>query len=189
MTFIYDWFDIAGKNNFEKFLMEFKGKSGLSFMEIGSFEGRSTLWLLENILTSPDSRITCVDTFEGSGYYKTDGISTENLEGRFRENVKNHLSKVTIRKGFSQNVVRGIIENFDFIYVDGSHTAYDTLEDMILTWRILKVGGIMIVDDYKWNRFQDPHLCPQLGIDAFISVFEGKYELLLKEYQVILRKL
>ena len=35
-------------------------------LEIGSFEGRSAIWLLENILTHSNSHLTCVDTFEGS---------------------------------------------------------------------------------------------------------------------------
>ncbi len=34
-------------------------------VEIGSFEGRSTLWILENLLRHPDSRMHCIDTFAG----------------------------------------------------------------------------------------------------------------------------
>ena len=40
-------------------------------LEIGSFEGRSAIWFLENILTGDSARLTCVDTFP-----------TEEMEGR-----------------------------------------------------------------------------------------------------------
>jgi predicted O-methyltransferase YrrM len=35
----------------------------LRFLEVGSYEGRSAVWLLSNILTHPTSRLYCVDTF------------------------------------------------------------------------------------------------------------------------------
>src|SRR3954452_7004174 len=46
-------------------------------VEIGSFEGRSTLWFLENLLRHPDSRIVCIDTFTGGAEHtlaQTDGL-------------------------------------------------------------------------------------------------------------------
>ncbi|WP_162666955.1 class I SAM-dependent methyltransferase [Gemmata massiliana] len=36
-------------------------------LEIGVFEGRSTVWLLENVLTHPDVSLTWTDTFGGRG--------------------------------------------------------------------------------------------------------------------------
>jgi hypothetical protein len=34
---------------------------------------------------------------------------------------------------------------------DGSHRARDVLEDAVLSWPLLKVGGIMLFDDYLWQ--------------------------------------
>jgi hypothetical protein len=46
----------------------------------------------------------------------------------------------------------------------------------------------MIMDDYAWNGFDDQHnAC--IAIDAFLNCFRDKYELLLKEYQVVIKKL
>ena len=58
--FTEDWFS---ENNpekvvrqFDEFLSEFKDKPCM-FLEIGSFEGMSTIWMLENILTEESSQI------------------------------------------------------------------------------------------------------------------------------------
>jgi predicted O-methyltransferase YrrM len=60
-------------------LSEFKGKPGINYLEIGTFEGRSALWVLENILTHPTSTLTIIDAFEENSY-KT-FVSNINLSG------------------------------------------------------------------------------------------------------------
>jgi len=64
-TYQVDWFT-PQLPLWEKYLIPLKGLSNLSFLEIGSFEGRSAVWLLENILTDEASRIVCIDPFHGS---------------------------------------------------------------------------------------------------------------------------
>ena len=44
----------------------------------------------------------------------------------------------------------------DFIYVDGSHQAHDVLCDAILSFKLLRVGGIVCFDDYLWGRSAFP---------------------------------
>src|SRR6476660_10129377 len=46
-----------------KLLSEFKGKPGINYLEIGTFEGRSALWMLENILTHPTATLTMIYLF------------------------------------------------------------------------------------------------------------------------------
>ena len=43
-----------------------EGLPNLRALEIGTFEGRSAVWMLGHVLTHDTSRIVCVDTFEGS---------------------------------------------------------------------------------------------------------------------------
>ena len=38
-------------------------------------------------------------------------------------------------------------QQFDFIYVDGSHKCLDCYGDMILAWQLLRKGGVLAVDD------------------------------------------
>ena len=49
-------------------LAEFKGKPDVHFLEVGTYEGRTALWFLDNILTHPTSTMTIVDFFEDTGY-------------------------------------------------------------------------------------------------------------------------
>lgn len=187
MRFTQNWFEITARDNFTKFLADYKGKDGLEFLEIGCFEGMGTRWLLENILTG-NSKITVIDTFEGSEEHIRDGIEILGLEG-FKENVKEYLDKITIHQGYSQQLLKmEKVQFFDFVYVDGSHQACDALQDMCFAWDLLKSGGIMIMDDYAWNGFDDQHnAC--IAIDGFLNCFRDKYELLLKEYQVVIKKI
>ena len=80
-------------------------------------------------------------------------IDPERLRVRHAHNI--HLSgsghKVTIKEGRSGEVLRTLpLRHYDVIYVDGSHTARDVLQDAVLGWGLLKRGGLMIFDDYLW---------------------------------------
>jgi predicted O-methyltransferase YrrM len=67
---------------------------------------------------------------------------------------------------------------FDLIYIDGSHQAPDVLTDAVMSFQLLKVGGVMIFDDYLWSMdkpgFQDVLKMPKPAIDAFINIFQRK---------------
>jgi len=41
--------------------------------------------------------------------------------------------------------------NYDIVYIDGSHVANDVLQDAVLVWQLVKVGGFMIFDDYPFT--------------------------------------
>jgi predicted O-methyltransferase YrrM len=190
MVFKYNWFDISAKANFETYLSGLKGKPDLRFIEIGPFEGKATIWMLENILTAPTSKIVCIDTFEGSDEHKAMGMDTSGLYQTFMDNTQQYRDKITLIKGTSQDGLKLLIaDKYDFVYVDGSHRSPDVLEDAVLSFRLLKHGGIMIFDDYEWKYNNDPIESPKMAIDAFLLIFAKEYRLLLKSYQVVLQKL
>jgi len=41
-------------------------------------------------------------------------------------------------------------DHFDYISIDGSHEAADVLSDAVLSWPLLKTGGLICFDDYEW---------------------------------------
>jgi len=63
------------------------------------------------------------------------------------------------------------------------------LEDALLTWRLVKVGGILIFDDYG---YQFPggvtETPPKTAIDAFLHIFQAKLRLIHQGYQVFIEK-
>jgi predicted O-methyltransferase YrrM len=67
-------------------------------------------------------------------------------------------------------------EPFDFIYVDGSHMAFDVLGDLILSFKLLKIGGLCICDDYLWEGQSDPRHTPKMAVDSFTSIISGQIE-------------
>src|SRR5205085_745809 len=92
-------------------LGEFKGKPGINYLEIGTYEGRSALWVLENILTHPTSKLTIIDAFE-ENTYKT-FVSNVNLSGE--------ASKFNIMRGLSTHKIREVpFNSIDLAYIDGS---------------------------------------------------------------------
>jgi predicted O-methyltransferase YrrM len=192
MKFTCDWFTPAGcPTIWPKHLAHLKGKPGLNALEIGCFEGRATVWLLENILTGSESTITCIDTFEGGQEHKELGVKMDEVERCFVENTEPFKDKVLLLKGRSDAWLPMLdYMLFDFIYIDGSHVAGDVLMDACLSWPILKPGGIMIFDDYEWNRHpEDPTQNPKMGINAFLALIEEQVVVLHKGYQVIISKM
>jgi len=189
----YDFWNQDHHRAFSDLVILFAGKDNLKFMEIGALEGRTSTWLLDNVLTGKDCYLTCVDI-----------DPTDNL----KHNLNYHKDKARIVESFSsewlyEELVGGG-GTYDFVYVDGDHNASGVLEDAVLAWRALKVGGVMFLDDYEmeirdpWfylmhEEFKDnPRLNfihPHVAIDAFISIYRGQYELLFKNYLVGIRKL
>jgi predicted O-methyltransferase YrrM len=162
-------------------LKHLKGKPNVHALEIGTFEGRSAIWFLENILIHNTSSITSIDIFAEKTY-----------EDRFDRNIQASgvANKVRKIKGSSQKALRELEWNrYDFVYIDGSHTAKDVLVDAVLSWDLLKAGGIIVFDDYQWQVDQYKSWArPQMAIDAFLQVFEPYVDLLHQEYQVVVRK-
>jgi predicted O-methyltransferase YrrM len=151
------------------------------FLEIGSYEGRSTVWFLENILRHPGSTITCIDIF-----------SEPRWDLRFDHNVRasQHAAKVRKLKGRSADHLVDLAgQSFDVIYIDGSHDAADVLLDATLSWPLLAPAGILLFDDYEWEPDKPVSERPQLAIDLFLDAIKGQFALLYKNYQVAVRKL
>jgi predicted O-methyltransferase YrrM len=183
--FTQDWFS-RHIPLWERILAPYVAKP-VRALEIGVFEGRSTVWLLDRVLTHPDAGLTWVDTFGGSPENR--GLDLSELENRFRANTARFGAKLTGHVGRSQDVLRGLVgEQFDLVYIDGSHEAADVLSDAVLAWPLLKVDGVLGFDDYAWRMFPEPERCPGLAVDAFLGVMRGRFEDIHRGYQVWIRK-
>jgi predicted O-methyltransferase YrrM len=176
--FTADWFTFHVPL-WNEIFAPFRGKPGVRYLEVGTYEGRSALWMLDNILTHPTSRMTVVDIFPGES------------DERWRANLK--LSgaerRVTTIKGRSAVELRKLPFSFyDIVYIDASHKADDTLSDAILCWELLKDGGMMLFDDYGFAAGWAPELRPATAIDAFITTYRSTLDVLHQHNQVLVRK-
>lgn len=159
-------------------------------LEIGSYEGLSTTYIIEQCSTFGPLQLHCVDTWAGAADLSPEAMN--GVEARFDRNVKLAIeraaSPVLLHKikrrsslALSDYVARGELR-FDLIYIDGSHTAADVLVDAVLAFQLLRVGGVMIFDDYLWSMEPalsvDPLNLPKPAIDAFTATFMRKVRVL-----------
>jgi predicted O-methyltransferase YrrM len=177
-TFTSDWFT-HHISNWTLILRYMKGKPDLTYLEIGAYEGRSFFWVLDNILTHPSSKAIAIDIFDGD------------FEQRFLNNMRNsgHSSKISVLKGFSQEKLRDLkLNSIDLIYIDGDHKGKSVLQDIILSWDLLKEGGILIIDDYKWFEGLPMKERPEFAVDVFKVLFHDEFHILIDDYQLIVQK-
>ena len=183
------WFDINIEPWCLTFPKRFDRNDPIRILEIGSWEGRSTLFFLTYF---PHAQLTAVDTWAGSDewhYYATSDL--RELEARFDYNVGTGGSRVTKRKGSSLKVLPQLLEEdqkFDLIYVDGSHLAEDALTDSINAWRLLKQDGMIIFDDVMWPAYSRTHANTAWAINLFLKFHTREYKVLHSYYQLILQK-
>lgn len=198
-----------------------------AFLEIGSFEGRSTVWIIENMM-EVGGFIDCIDTWEGGEEHSAEEM--DSAEDRFVYNIDlalggteaelrvNHdtgfshtryaspaptegeRKKVYMHKALSAQFLgrklgdhlnRYSYENapmYDFIYIDGSHTAPDVLTDACMAWPLLKRSSILVFDDYLWGPPRDVLHRPKLAIDAFVNIFAEQIDIIHSGYQFVVRK-
>ena len=140
----------------------FKGKSGLTAVEIGSYAGESTNLILS---TGIFDKIYCIDAWK-NGYDVTDYASdtTETAEEVFDRGIGNDKRVVKI-KGFSYDVVDQIKDNsIDFLYVDGCHTYEAVKKDLEMYACKVKKNGVIAGHDYT-KKFSG--LCD--AVDEFLG--------------------
>ena len=177
------------------YLQELAGVPDLTFVEIGCFEGRTSVWLLEHILTGPGSWLICIDPFEKVEWLPG---TTQVSFPKFLANIAPYRDQVAVAKAPSWDALRTlrytidgtqIVGEVDFVYVDGDHRRQACLEDMVLAWRWLRKGGIMAMDDYDWRDgpTEDKDL-PRQAIDAFLLCYAEELAVLHKGYEVVVRK-
>lgn len=163
------------------------------FLEIGSFEGRSAIWLAENVMAEGD-HLDCVDTWEGSEEHSPELF--EDAHGRFRHNLKIAAEKLPRRRIF-QHTHKSIDflpwasqagRCYDFIYIDGSHIARDVMTDACMAWPLLHQHGLMVFDDYLWGENRDILHRPRLAVDMFVNLFAEELDIVHMGYQFVVRK-
>ena len=195
--FSSDWFTNALVNfDYIKTYLIKEEKVINNILEIGSHEGRSSCWMLENML-SDTGTMTCIDPFADRPVtaFSSDSIPEDrSIEQRFRTNTAEVCKSgqtVEVLADMSFPALAQLIvdkRQYDFVYVDGSHNADDALADAVMCFGLLRPGGVMLFDDYLWE--DDQHYlgrCKQ-SIDAFVNMFYHRLKLGLVNYQLAIVK-
>ena len=189
--FSNDWFNDALKSVWRELLAQLAPSTVL---EIGSFEGASTCFLIQQIATSRPLELHCIDTWQGGREHQPGSpaaVDMKQVEGRFQANVNTAVRssrypvRVEVHRARSAEALPKLLcdqgaGRFDLVYVDGSHQAADVLWDAVLALKLLRVGGVIVFDDYLWSG--DPQndllMAPKIAIDAFTTVYASKVRIL-----------
>lgn len=191
MTDYPNWFSNDGEKNFELWLPKEFPDGKLKALQIGAYTGDASVWLASNLLKDPESTLLDVDTWEGSdepAHHQMNWNSVEAVyDGKTREFQSSR--KIIKYKATSDAFFRNNQEKYDFIYIDGDHTAYGVLKDAVNAFEVLKVGGIMAFDDYDWRGGTSPQQRPKMAIDAFLNIYRDKLIVLFCQYQCWIKRI
>jgi predicted O-methyltransferase YrrM len=155
-----NWFSMIDINDYNK---------PMKYLEIGIYYGGNILSVANTYGKHEDSKLYCIDPWENYDDYP-ELRPYENIYNTFLNNIENSVSKdkIIVNRGYSNAIIATLPDDFfDIIYIDGNHEPEYVLEDAVLSFRKLKINGIIIFDDYGWGG---PDLTKR-GIDGFLHLF------------------
>ena len=181
---------------FENILELFRSKEEPKILEVGSFAGTSIATIKKilphSICYSIDNWTLIEDEFnECKKYMENNRVNTlADVRDFFFKNTQNNVILYEMDSALALQTLNREGKTFDFIYVDGSHTAADTLVDIVLSWSILNSGGVLGIDDYMFIPHTDGmNNRPGAAVDYFLNKFSGQYIILNKGYRIFLQKI
>ena len=197
-TFTQDWFshNVAHLENAIK--NEFPSKSNIELLELGTFEGLSTVWFVERIpqiLKNCLINITSVDDFR-KDIKPLNGINMTNIRQNALKNIKlantiNSPNKISFVQNSTNNFFRSNSLEFDIVYIDGDHSSRQTIFDAMNAFEVLRSDGIIIFDDYLGGNgdYANLDVSPKFAIDTFVLLYSKQIKIIFQGYQLIVKKI
>ena len=187
-------------------------RESVKVLEIGSYTGMSLIHILQQIPNAIGYGVDLWGSYHENNITNTAGIdelrNMEQLEveksffeNRVAAGLEGRMNGI---KGDSHDILTKMLldhEQFDFIYIDGSHSSIDCYTDCFIAWKLLNKGGIMAMDDYTYNcqdysipllkvkDYQHIEHSPYHGINHFLKKHESEYRVISIGYRVFLEKL
>jgi len=113
----------------------------LKTLEVGCAWGLSSLFICSALSDRKNAHHTILDPFQSTQW---DNVGIRNLEtgGYSKYELLEEKSEIALPCLLKDNV-----SNFDFIFIDGWHTFDHTLLDIFYSLELLKINGILVIDD------------------------------------------
>ena len=177
----------SGLEDLVKYINKFSNTKEMVMIEIGSYAGESTEIFAKNFkkVISVDPYINDYDKNDPACEY----MDLTEVYKTFNSVITNYDNILHIRKTSDDAIedVKNI--EVDLIYIDGSHYVDDVLNDALQGFKHLKVGGIMIFDDYFWNYYQNINLNPANAINSFIKLKKDFLRVHMVYSQVVISRI
>ena len=161
-------------------------KTQNKMLEIGCFEGLSSVFFADNFLENSTSTLTCVDPFLNidNNDHKQFLENNEELNFDYNISICKNSDKITIHKITSDIFFENNSQKYNFIYIDGCHEPDFIKRDMENSFNFLEKNGIMWMDDYGGGD----GIKIKNTMDTFLQKYNGQYELIHKGYQIAIKK-
>ena len=145
------------------------------YLEIGSYEGMSLLYVLERY---KNSKVTSIDLW-----------NDYDIELSFNKNINNYSNLIKIKSDsiIALRELNKKNKKFDYIYIDGLHEGTHVIVDAIEAFKLLDINGIMIFDDFMQD---DKNISYQSyeGIFYFLELFKKEIKILYFQNILVLKK-
>jgi len=166
-------------------------------LEVGTWSGTA---LIEFMNIIPNSTAVAIDLwqsyiedFKSNGGSISTNIDVYRVEDAFYENLRTAgvQDRVEVMKMDKNQALIQLVQQqqvFDFIYLDVSKECMNVFFDLVMSLKLLRQHGLIIVDDYlyEYNTFD---MCPKVGVEKFIEQYSDQVEVVRKDYRCFLRKL
>lgn len=152
------------------------------YLEVGVCEGAAMRWVADTLLPT---RMVAVDNWSGRPKHQSE---FDKYRSNFYSNMQDEIRSglLIVHEEDSHSVLPVLTDPFDLIYVDGDHTGYGCMLDLINSYKLLRApdtmmqvegverlcGGIMVVDDLNriYNRFPEV----KIAVHQFEFLMHGR---------------
>ena len=176
-----------------KYKPNFQGRPDIRGLQFGIGDGRSIIWTAENYFNGPRSTIDVFEHGELEKFYEN-FLSNFNREIAKGQVIPTRSPNRQALLELNLDILKHARKPYDFIYLDGMDELHDykgpdiAVESVLLTWKLLKDGGILIIDSYREFEESNGPCTVKYAIDEFMKLCDGKYEVLHNGYQMHIQK-
>lgn len=160
-------------------------------VEIGVYEGASSVFWSDFYMDHPKSRLISIDPFTGSEEHHAEPerypeLSKIELTARGNIAKSANAAKIEVIKGCSWDVFPSLNRRFgaepwiDLLYIDGAHDSTSVARDVTLYVPMVKKGGVIIFDDYG-------HPDVRRGVDMALNAFAEMEFGLFSGWQLVVK--
>lgn len=180
------WFD-RNINISMNILKNLSGDRDIKILEVGTHEGKSAIWMLENLCIHPDSRLTSIDSYT---------LDDPSVNLNTYENFLYNIDLCTEKKKFNQilgnskDIMPKLVEEnkkYDIIYIDSTTDIELVFTDITNADKLIGNSGIILMDDVGFDESANTSVIG--AIKRFLTKYPDVYRIILKEWQWMLQKI
>lgn len=131
----------------------------LNFMEIGLAYGTSTITIINKIIASKYKHKVNYDIIDMNQTEQWKDIGMKNISNFIEDKAQNDKQKkkidIELFQDSSTIIVPKLKKKYDVSFIDGSHAEDIVIQDLMNTHKLLKIGGLIIIDDILHKGVKD----------------------------------